>query len=676
MGVVYHAQQTLMDRQVVIKVVHKALLDRPNAQERFRREARAAAQLSHPNIVAAYDAEQAGDLHLLVMEFVPGQSLSELLHKQGPLPVARACDYARQAALGLQHAHEQGMVHRDIKPANLMLTPQGQVKILDFGLAKLASESGTGIGLTASNSYMGTPEYSAPEQATDARKADIRADLYSLGCTLYCLLAGHAPFQEETAILTILAHLEKQPVPLPELRREVPAGLWAVVARLLAKDPARRYQTPAEVAAALAPFCKAGAKPAPTARPAAVPRKAAPPQRPGRTVRDDDRLPGAAEARSTAPARDTLPILAEEVRPGKPARGPKRGRGCLILATVAVAFTAVVLLVGAAVVGGIILSLKTQQGVVLLEVDQPGAQVFLDGQQLNVKVPGDDEPIRIDLPDEKEHELKVTKGGFETVTRQVTMPTGKSGHVRVKLVRVAVGEVVPHPVPVPVPVPAQPPPGGDRVQGSGRVVTEVRKVADFTAVEAGGLVQVAIHRGDAFRVTVSADDNLLAHIQTTREGQFLRIGLGNGSFQTSNRPEVTVTMPALEELRVGGTSRVTVEGFRGGKEFRVRLGGTSTLEGEVQADRVDLDASGIGQVTLRGSGKDLHVTAKDICRIGLGDFATDSAAVELSNGCRAEVRAKVHLDYSLSGSSHLDYRGSPALGNHTAADTATASPLP
>jgi formylglycine-generating enzyme required for sulfatase activity/tRNA A-37 threonylcarbamoyl transferase component Bud32 len=270
MGIVYQARHTVMDRQVVIKVISKALLDNPDALERFRREVQAAAKLAHPNIVTAYDAEQAGDLHYLVMEFVPGQSLAEVLQKKGPLPVVPACHYARQAALGLQHAHERGMVHRDIKPHNLMLTPKGQVKILDFGLAKVVSEHGAGRGLTASGAYMGTPEYSAPEQATDARTADIRADLYSLGCTLYCLLAGRPPFQEETAVKAILAHLEKAPPPLPQLRPDVPAALWAVVARLLAKDPARRYQTPAEVAQALAPFCKRGGKPGPVPR--AVPK--------------------------------------------------------------------------------------------------------------------------------------------------------------------------------------------------------------------------------------------------------------------------------------------------------------------------------------------------------------------------------------------------------------------
>jgi tRNA A-37 threonylcarbamoyl transferase component Bud32 len=256
MSVVYEARQTAMDRHVAIKAISKALLDEPGAQERFFREVMAAAQLSHPNIVAAYETEQAGDLQMLVMEFVPGQSLAEVLRRKGPLPVTHACHYVRQVALGLEYAFERGLVHRDIKPHNLMLTPRGDVKILDFGLAKLMSEIQPGTGLTALHPYMGTPEYSAPEQATDARSADIRADIYSLGCTLYYLLAGRPPFHEQTLILTILAQQQSAPRPLPELREDVPPALWRVVACMLAKDPAQRYQTPAEVVQALEPFCR------------------------------------------------------------------------------------------------------------------------------------------------------------------------------------------------------------------------------------------------------------------------------------------------------------------------------------------------------------------------------------------------------------------------------------
>lgn len=259
MGVVYLAEHRLLGRPVAIKVIRRALVENPDAVERFRREARAAAAFDHPNIVRAYDAERAGELHLLVMEYVEGLTLAQVLEHDGALPVPQACRCARQAALALQHAFEKGMVHRDLKPHNLMLVPgQGAVKVLDFGLAGLASEQPRGKGLTAENAVMGTPEYIAPEQATDARQADIRADIYSLGCTLYCLLTGRPPFVEPTAMRTILAHLDREPVPLRRVCPDMPATLSAVVARMMAKEPADRYQTPGEVAAELAPYCESG----------------------------------------------------------------------------------------------------------------------------------------------------------------------------------------------------------------------------------------------------------------------------------------------------------------------------------------------------------------------------------------------------------------------------------
>jgi hypothetical protein len=260
MGVVYEAEQTLMERRVALKVINPSVLNNPDALARFHGEVKAAGKLDHKNIVRAYDAEAAGNLHLLVMEFVEGQSLAEVLQKKGPLPAAQACYYVYQAARGLQHAHEKGMVHRDIKPHNLMLTPDRQVKVLDFGLARLRSERGGGAGLTQADSFMGTPEYVAPEQATDARTADIKADIYSLGCTLYCLLTGRPPFQEDTPIKTILAHLDQVPRPLHELRPDVPPALSAVVAKMLAKKADERYQTPNEVAQALVPFVKSAGK--------------------------------------------------------------------------------------------------------------------------------------------------------------------------------------------------------------------------------------------------------------------------------------------------------------------------------------------------------------------------------------------------------------------------------
>jgi serine/threonine protein kinase len=277
MGVVYRAEHQLMERPVALKVINRDFMNDPSAVERFRREVKGAARLSHPNIVTAYDAEQAGDLHFLVMEFVEGISLDRLVQEQGPLPVPLACDYIRQAALGLQHAHEQGLVHRDIKPQNLMRTPTGRIKILDFGLARFARETvpataptlagvqrsrlvnsdGATQPLTECGTVMGTPDYMAPEQAVNASSADIRADIYSLGCTLYHLLSGQVPFPGGSVVDRLVAHAERSPKPLSELRPEVPAELVCVVQRMLAKEPAQRFQTPAEVAQALEPFIHA-----------------------------------------------------------------------------------------------------------------------------------------------------------------------------------------------------------------------------------------------------------------------------------------------------------------------------------------------------------------------------------------------------------------------------------
>lgn len=256
-----------MERKVALKVINPGLLNRSTALARFHQEVKAAARLSHPNIVQAYDADQAGDLHFLVMEYVEGTDMAAYLKRTGPLPAAEACDVARQVALGLQHAGENGMVHRDIKPHNLMRTPHGRVKILDFGLARLSREfrdsphlegESTNTGLTSENVVMGTADYMAPEQAQNPRAVDIRADIYSLGCTLYHLLAGHVPFPDGSTMQKVLAHNTATPPALEKVRPELSSDLRAVVAKMMARDPATRYQTPAEVAAALAPFAASG----------------------------------------------------------------------------------------------------------------------------------------------------------------------------------------------------------------------------------------------------------------------------------------------------------------------------------------------------------------------------------------------------------------------------------
>jgi uncharacterized protein (TIGR03067 family) len=265
MGAVYLAEHRRLGRSVALKVINPELLNHGNALSRFQQEVKAAAKLDHPNIVAAYDADQAGCLHFLVMEYVEGQNLADYLNEKGPLPIAQACDIIRQAALGLQHAHERGMVHRDIKPHNLMLTPSGQVKVLDFGLARFAAEPAgattddgatTAPHLTGAGAVMGSADYIAPEQARDARSADGRSDIYSVGCTLYHLLTGRPPFPDGTAPEKLQRHSIDEPGPLSALRPEAPDGLAKAVAKMMAKKPEERYQTAADVAAALSPFTK------------------------------------------------------------------------------------------------------------------------------------------------------------------------------------------------------------------------------------------------------------------------------------------------------------------------------------------------------------------------------------------------------------------------------------
>jgi hypothetical protein len=264
MGTVWKARHLLLDRTVALKVINPALLASPGAVERFLQEMKAAGRLDHPNIVKAFDAEQAGDACFFVMEHLDGVDLARLVHERGPLPVHEACSYAGQAALGLQHASEQGMVHRDIKPHNLIATSGGVVKVLDFGLARFTRESGSSH--TAAGVVLGTPAYMAPEQAADPRSADIRADLYSLGCTLYFLLSGRPPFAGDSPLELLRAHREDTPRPVSARRADVPAELEGVLSRLLAKDPAARYATPRALADALRPFTRPSVRPARTVR--------------------------------------------------------------------------------------------------------------------------------------------------------------------------------------------------------------------------------------------------------------------------------------------------------------------------------------------------------------------------------------------------------------------------
>jgi serine/threonine protein kinase len=261
MGVVYLARNKLMERKEVLKVVSRELIDRQGVMDRFLREIRTAAQLHHPNIVTAHAAIRAGENIIFAMEYVEGFDLAQVVKRYGPLPIALACNFIYQTAAGLQYAHEHGTVHRDIKPSNLILARQGRravVKVLDFGLAKATREGPADTSLTHEGQMLGTPDYIAPEQSLDAQKADIRADIYSLGCTIYFLLTGRPPFQGSSAYEVLQGHHTAQARSLNLVRPDVPRELAAIVAKMMARDPERRYQAPAEVAAALKPFFKGG----------------------------------------------------------------------------------------------------------------------------------------------------------------------------------------------------------------------------------------------------------------------------------------------------------------------------------------------------------------------------------------------------------------------------------
>src|SRR5437868_9731865 len=265
MGSVYLCEHKLMRRRVAVKVLPTAKAEDASSLERFYREARAVAAMDHPNIVRAYDIDQDDKLHFLVMEHVDGASLQEIIKRSGPMDVLRACHYVRQSALGLQHAHEAaGLVHRDIKPGNILVDRNGVVKVLDMGLARFFHDEDDLLTQKYDENVLGTADYLAPEQALDSHGVDIRADIYSLGATFYYCLTGKTPFSDGTVAQKLIWHQTRQPKPLRSLRQDVPEGLVAVIAKMMAKEPNDRYQQPIEVAEALASWTQANIAP-PTA---------------------------------------------------------------------------------------------------------------------------------------------------------------------------------------------------------------------------------------------------------------------------------------------------------------------------------------------------------------------------------------------------------------------------
>jgi serine/threonine protein kinase len=282
MAGVYKAQHRL-GQIVAIKVLPPSKAREPNLKSRFFREAKLALQLRHPNVVRAFQVGEANGLHYIVMEHLEGETFADLFGRRGRLTPGEAVRLTHQALLGLQHIHSLGLVHRDVKPSNLMLvhsrgepadeTVTGTVKILDLGLGRQLLEDGPAgddTALTSEGLVLGTPEYMAPEQARDPRSADIRSDIYSLGCVLYHALAGRAPFPDTNLLNLMIRHATEEPQALRESNPAVPDGLQEIVSRMMAKDPAERYPTPDQATQALHLFLSAAAdnSPAPENDPA------------------------------------------------------------------------------------------------------------------------------------------------------------------------------------------------------------------------------------------------------------------------------------------------------------------------------------------------------------------------------------------------------------------------
>jgi serine/threonine protein kinase len=344
---VFLCEQVGLRRKVALKILPLVKAENPVALARFSREARAAAALHHPNIVQTYDNGQENDLHFLVIEYVDGSSLQEIVEKFGPMTISRAAAYMRQAAIGLQHLHQTGLLHRDIKPANLLLDRQGIVKILDLGLARFFQDHEDLLTQQYDpRTILGTADYVSPEQAFHGQEVDTRADLYSLGATFYFLLAGRPPFAGKAVAEKLLYHLMKEPIPLRTLRPEIPEKLAVLVEKMMAKDREQRYQNAAaivadltswtEVPLALPPACEmpqlspaaqnAGyIKPSPVLATTAVLQEAATshpahsPQTKALTTRPPEQ-----EARCEEPLEEPLLVLHPKQPPHRSHRAPRQ----------------------------------------------------------------------------------------------------------------------------------------------------------------------------------------------------------------------------------------------------------------------------------------------------------------------------------------------------------------
>ncbi|QDT24390.1 protein kinase domain-containing protein [Gimesia chilikensis] len=448
MGDVYLAEHRRMERRVALKTLPAAMTKDTQSIQRFHREVKAAAKLTHPNIVTAHDADEANGVHYFVMEYVEGIDLSAVVKKQGVLKVDVAVDYILQAAKGLEYAHEEGVIHRDIKPANLLLDKKGTIKILDMGLARIEDEAHEipATQLTQDGSVMGTVDYMAPEQAKDTHTADARSDIYSLGCSLYYLLTGESVYRGSTMVNRIMAH---QNDPIPSLTGKhilISQDIDAVFQKMVAKKPEDRFQSMSEVIVAIENCIQMKSSSTVSTEPSdselhkflQSQKVASSPtivmsadvmtaEKPLTDTQNESLTSGFLN--NTLGGTSYQPLSKRKQSIGK--------RGGII---------AGVVLASLVLIAGIIFKIDTPSGTIVLEVDQPelaGAVVSVDEQKkITIKTGEGKEPIEV-VADEKTHTLQVTKGGFETFTKQFTVKAGGKETIKVRLMPSAMTEKIP-----------------------------------------------------------------------------------------------------------------------------------------------------------------------------------------------------------------------------------------